>query len=39
MPVDILVDENGIVQNAYYGKDEGDHLEFDKIKEFSQKRS
>jgi len=35
MPADFLVDQNGIIQNAYYGKDEGDHLAFEKIKEFS----
>jgi len=35
MPVDILVDRNGIVQLAYYGKDEGDHLSFEKIRAFS----
>lgn len=35
MPVDILVDENGIIQTAYYDKDEGDHLPFENIKEFS----
>ncbi|NOQ36235.1 MAG: redoxin domain-containing protein, partial [Methylococcaceae bacterium] len=26
MPVDFLIDEQGIIQTAYYGKDEGDHL-------------
>lgn len=35
MPLDILVDENGIVQSAYYGKDEGDHMPFDQVKEFA----
>ncbi len=35
MPVDILVDENGLIQTAYYGKDEGDHLPFEQIKTFS----
>ena len=35
MPVDILVDENGVIQTAKYGKDEGDHLPFDQIKSFS----
>lgn len=35
MPVDILVDEEGVIQNAHYGKDEGDHLSFEKIKAFS----
>ena len=32
---DFLIDKNGIIQEAYYGKDEGDHLHFDTIKEFS----
>ncbi len=35
MPADFLIDENGIIQKAYYGKDEGDHLTFDEIKTFS----
>jgi peroxiredoxin Q/BCP len=35
MPLDILVDESGIVQFAYYGKDEGDHMPFDQIKAFA----
>ena len=35
MPVDILVGENGLVKMAYYGKDEGDHLPFEVIKDFS----
>jgi peroxiredoxin len=26
MPADFLVDENGVIKTAYYGKDEGDHL-------------
>jgi hypothetical protein len=33
---DFLIDRNGIIQVAYYGNDEGDHLPFDKVKEFSQ---
>jgi len=37
MPADILVDENGIIQTAYYGKDEGDHLSFEKVKAFATK--
>ena len=37
IPVDILVDRNGIIQRAYYGKDEGDHLSYDTVKEFSLK--
>lgn len=35
MPADFLVDRNGIIQEAYYGKDEGDHLPFERIEEFS----
>ncbi len=35
MPVDILVDEKSVIKTAHYGKDEGDHLAFNKIKEFS----
>ncbi len=37
MPADFLIDSNGIVQIAYYGKDEGDHLPFDQVKRFSLK--
>ncbi|KAA3610109.1 MAG: hypothetical protein D8M58_07245 [Calditrichaeota bacterium] len=37
MPADILVDKKGIIKEAYYGKDEGDHLPFDVIKDFSLK--
>ncbi|WP_341502346.1 peroxiredoxin-like family protein [Gallaecimonas sp. GXIMD4217] len=35
MPADFLVDRDGIIQLAYYGQDEGDHLLFDEIKAFS----
>ena len=35
MPLDMLVDEQGVIQVAYYGTDEGDHLAFDQIKQFS----
>jgi peroxiredoxin Q/BCP len=35
MPLDILVDERGIVQSVYYGRDEGDHMPFDDVKEFA----
>ncbi|MCF6289281.1 MAG: AhpC/TSA family protein [Proteobacteria bacterium] len=37
MPADFLIDKNGIIQVAYYGSDEGDHLSFDEIKKFSNK--
>ena len=35
MPADFLVDKKGIIQRAYYGKDEGDHLPFEQLKTFS----
>ena len=35
MPADFLVDGNGVIQTAYYGKDEGDHLPFEQVKPFS----
>ncbi len=35
MPADFLVDENGVIRSAYYGKDEGDHLPFEQVKAFS----
>lgn len=35
MPADFLVDRQGIIREAYYGKDEGDHLPFAKIVAFS----
>lgn len=34
MPADFLIDKDGIIQIAYYGKDEGDHLLFERIREF-----
>jgi len=39
MPADFLVDAQGIVHQEYYGKDEGDHLPFERIKEFSHQQS
>lgn len=36
MPLDILVDEKGVVQAVYYGADEGDHMPFRQIKEFAE---
>lgn len=36
MPLDILVDESGVVQAVYYGADEGDHMPFDQIKAFAE---
>jgi peroxiredoxin Q/BCP len=35
MPADFLVDRDGIIQVAHYGGDEGEHLPFDSVKEFS----
>lgn len=35
MPADFLVDEDGVIRHAYYGKDEGDHLPFDQVKQFA----
>jgi hypothetical protein len=39
MQANILGDEQGIVYQEYYGKDEGDHLPFERIKEFSYQQS
>lgn len=39
MPADFLIDRNGLIQEAYYGKDEGDHLDFEKIKAFAWKQA
>lgn len=35
MPADFLVDRDGIIQTAYYAKDEGDHLDIEQVKAFS----
>ena len=35
MPADFLIDENGRISKAYYGKDEGDHLDIDEVIQFS----
>lgn len=35
LPVDVLIDESGIVQDVKYGKDIADHFSFDKIVQFS----
>jgi peroxiredoxin Q/BCP len=37
MPADFLIDRDAIIQVAYYGKDEGDHLPLDLVKKFSLK--
>jgi peroxiredoxin Q/BCP len=36
-PADFLIDREGIIQVAHCGRDEGDHLPFDAVKEFSLK--
>lgn len=38
MPADFLIDSNGIIQVAYYGSDEGDHLPIERIKEFAHRQ-
>jgi len=38
MPADFLIDENAIVQAAYYGKDEGEHIPLHLVKQFSERR-
>lgn len=35
MPTDFLVDEAGVIRTAYYGRDEGDHLPFDRVRAFA----
>jgi len=35
MPADFLIDREGIIQEAYYARDEGDHIDFETIKKFS----
>jgi peroxiredoxin len=35
MPADFLVNESGIIQAVHYGSDEGDHMAFDLIKNYS----
>jgi thioredoxin-dependent peroxiredoxin len=35
MPLNILVDENGRVQYAHYGRDEGDHIPLMAVREFA----
>jgi len=35
MPADFLIDRDGIIQTAYYGSDDGDHVPVQTIKEFS----
>jgi peroxiredoxin len=35
MPADFLIDAQGIVRQAYYGADEGDHLPFEQVRAFA----
>jgi peroxiredoxin len=35
MPANFLIDENGVIHTAHYGKDEGDHLPFETVKAFA----
>ncbi len=39
MPADFLVDASSVIRVAHYGKDEGDHLPFDEIKQFATRAS
>lgn len=34
IPADFLIDENGVIQLAYYGRDIGDHLSMERIFQF-----
>lgn len=34
VPADFLIDENGIIKNAFYGKDISDHLDIDIVADF-----
>jgi thioredoxin-dependent peroxiredoxin len=35
MPANFLVDEQGIIRVAHYGRDEGDHLPFEQVQAFA----
>ena len=39
MPADFLIDGDGVIVKAYYGKDEGDHLPMSEIFEFARRSS
>ena len=39
MPADLLVDRQGIIREAYYGRDEGDHLNFERIRRFARQQT
>ena len=34
MPLSLLVDEQGVIQTIYYGKDEGDHIPLEQVMSF-----
>ena len=36
LPVDVLINQNGVVEEVKYGKDIADHLDFDQVKLFAQ---
>jgi len=36
LPADFLVNEKGVIDTIYHGKDSGDHMPFEQIKVFSQ---
>jgi len=38
MPADFLVNEDGVIEPAHYGKDEGDHIPIELVKQFSRGR-
>ena len=38
VPVDILIDENGVIEKAYYWKNTTDHLSFKEVLDFSSKQ-
>lgn len=35
MPLNLLVDEEGVVQYVHYGRDEGDHIPLDQVRAFA----
>ncbi len=39
LPADFLVDEKGVIVTIYHGKDSGDHMPFEQLKEFSRANS
>ena len=34
VPVDVLINETGVIEKVYYGKNTTDHMSFDEIKTF-----